>query len=317
VDYLPSADDPEDIKITGTFDPKTRKLTIDRNLAVLLPQQRESDSQHPLMDLKCRECGGEEVVYRIESAKPDGQNLQLTLAGSSHLPSGQKTFLLEADGLIVPRPVLISDEFAVVDRQFSPEVRAAFASSGSAEVYYSLVALSEDDTGGVKSATRIPWPRPVPLYIPKRKEPLPSLALAIPVGSLVQSSRNDATIKFQLVDLSEETAKLAERNGRPLFADDFEFWLDGDILRQSGFYAGEAADPNPPRESDGERVTLAAVNSTDGFESTAGKVRVDVEGVTGYSSGPKAIPASDPCAASRFCSFASSPRPGTRPSVIA
>jgi len=294
VDYLPSADASEDFRMTGTFDPRTRKLTIDRNLAALLPQQGELDSEDPLKDLKCSVAA---VGYIIESVDRDEQSidrdehsLQLTLARSSGLPSGQTDFSLHADGLIVPRPVLISDEFAIVDRQFSPELRALLSSGRRAQIYYSLVAISEDETGGVKSATRIPWPEPVPLYIPKRKEPLPSLALAIPVGSLVQSSRDGATVNFQLVDLGEETAKLAERNGLPLSADDFEFWLDGDILRQSGFYAGEAADPNPPREGDGERVTLAAVTSTDAFESTAGKIRIGVKELAGYWQMTQAIP---------------------------
>ncbi len=276
--------DRKDYLFTGDFSETGRLLTISRDDSFYFPPDPKDENEpHPLENLFCR-IGL--VSFRIEIARRRevcGEiRMQFTLALGTGPTPGQHEDEIEliADGLIVPRPVLISDEFKVTDRQFdSAELRSALGSERAPLVQYSLVALSEDDTGGAKPVSdrykRINWPAPVPLYIPTRKEPLPNLALAIPVSSLLQDSAGGVT--FQLVDLSEETPKLAERDGRPLSAKEFEFWLDGDILRQSGFYAGEAADPNPPREGDGERVTLDAVNSTDGFESTAGKLRVDTQ----------------------------------------
>lgn len=274
VDYPPAAKDTKDCEIKGIFDPLNNRLAITSEWSVLLPKPSQvANVTDPLVSMKCR-IG--ESDFSVTDVKRDDRDIHITLAGEDTLPPGEIAFFLTAEGLIVPRPVLISDEFKVTDRQFdSAELRAALGSERAPLVRYSLRLLAEDDPGGADPKGLIPWPAPVPLYIPTRKEPLPNLALAIPVSSLLQDSAGGVT--FQLVDLSEETPKLAERDGRPLSAKSFEFWLDGDILRQSGFYAGEAADPNPPREGDGERVTLAAVNSTDGLESTAGKLRVDIQ----------------------------------------
>lgn len=240
---------------------------------LLLPDRKSAADK--LHNFSCRIADQDRIITNAEHI--DGV---VTLEFEPAIGDGEEQISLEliAEGLIVPRPVLISDEFAVTDRQFdAAELRAALGSGRAPMLRYSLRLLAEDDPGGLKSDRREPWSTPVPLFIPRRPAPLPNLALAIPVGSLLQSSAQGIT--FQLIDLSEESPKLAERNGRPISADEFEYWLDGDILRQSGFYAGEAADPTSPREGDGERVTLAAVNATNGLESTAGKVRVEVERV--------------------------------------
>lgn len=280
VDEVQQRKGDEDYLLIGSFDKDQRLLSISNPLATLLPRKPADSAIDPLISLKCRV--GEKHFTITAANRKDG--IQLTLSGNELPDSGPLTFSLVADGIIVPRPVLISDQFTVTDRQFdSPELRAAVGSGRSPIVRYSLVALSEDDPGGIKPVSaeyeRLPFPAPVPLFIPKRKEALPNLALAIPIESLFQKNGNGFV--FQLVDMSGDSPKLAERNGRPLSAEEFEFYLDGEILRQSGFYAGEAADPNPPRERDGERITLAAVNSTDGYESTVGKIWVKTTSVNG------------------------------------
>ncbi len=195
--------------------------------------------------------------------------------------AGPLTFAIVADGLIVQRPVLISDEFTVIDREFeSAALRAARGAGRIAMVKYSLRLLAEDDPGA-KAGVPLRWSDPVPLFVPRRTPAPPSLALAVSVGGLLQSESTASGLQFQLLDLGSETPKLVEQDGRPLMADDFEFWLDGDILRQSGFFAGEAEDPAPNRETDGERVTLANVSTTGDIESTAGKLPVGVVPVPG------------------------------------
>ncbi len=269
----------EDFKLSATFDQTKTSITFDeRQSRLLLPDPKSSADN--LSNFSCRIDDNER---RVKNAKLNGDGtLTLEFEPKIEKESGEITLELIADGLIVPRPVLISDEFAVNDRQFDlAQLRSAIGSGRAPQVSYSLKVLAEDDPGGPISDETKPWPTPVPLFVPKRRDPLPNLALAIPVSSLLESS--DQGIAIQLIDLSEETPKLAERNGRLISADDFEFWLDGDILRQTGFYAGEAADPNPPREGDGSRVTLAAVNAKDGSESTAGKIPIGIGQVPGTS----------------------------------
>lgn len=176
---------------------------------------------------------------------------------------------LHAEQTVVPRPVLFTDEFAVVDRAFADRDLQALHGGGSfPTARYRLRVVPEGDAGDDPSAgVSVAWPDPVPLFVPAPAEAPRTLALAVPVASLIEGAK----FAFELVDLSGAYPVLARRGDLADTAADFEIGLDDEVLKQTGYYAGDDAGPRAAADSDGSTLTLRGVRADDAAESDHGK----------------------------------------------
>jgi len=171
------------------------KCVIGPPIAGVLPAQ-ESDHPHvphPLVGLMVRFQEGALESARIEDvtdtdpSNPSIRTITLTLDQDLAAGTMPVVFALAAAGLIVPRPVLISDEFAIVNRRFvDGALSATRANHSEAEVSYSLRPLGEHEPGGIVSGKPLtPWAKPVELFIPPPRRFPAALAMAIPLKSLI------------------------------------------------------------------------------------------------------------------------------------
>lgn len=293
----PTAAERKDFRFAASYAAETG--IVSRIDAIELLPAKENELQHPLADMKLRiiEKGTENSVeLPIVDADADAKTITVPIADA--IPTGDIEFELVTSGLIVPRPVVFSDHFSVVNREFvDAHLRAAKGGGRVAPVQYSLRMLTEDDPGGPNAtAKKDPWPNPVPLFVPPQVDFPPSLGLAISVSDLICETNKPRRkpIVFQLIDLSGKFPTLATRDGRPFRAEDFELWLDADELTQSGFFAGESTVAPTASEADGQRVTLDDVPGDEPLESDVGKVQVPVfaagQGPSAFQLGTDAAP---------------------------
>lgn len=189
------------------------------------------------------------------------------------------SYLKTADGrtVVVPKPVLFSDDFAVIDREFVDRDLQGLRGDGTfPTATYTLRAVPEGDAGGAAGVT-VPWAERVPIFIPRVPDFPPNLAVAVAVESLIDGN----PFRFQLVDMSGEFPVPARRDRRPLDPAAVEVGLDGEDLKQTGFFLGEEPDAAPRRDADGSTLTLDRVRVREDIESEVGKVVVGLKGVSG------------------------------------
>lgn len=192
---------------------------------------------------------------------------------------------------IMPRTFLATDEFAVVGEGGVWRFLDSRIRPGTPIVQYFLRAVPFGESGrSIAEVLPVAWPSKVALYLPARRDPLPTLAVIFDAGSLLEPDSGATRPKFALFD--GRGVRFAHRSSSSAGQENvqLELWVKPEPILPSGFYApGDELTPDVsraatdirapsdlpiaplPEDTDGKHlygtVTFAAADTTIDSES--------------------------------------------------